>query len=135
METYFKRSYFWLVYIRRHSHRCFTEIFPYSRPESFSFFFFLRGTFTTHSPQGGKIWVFPFAGGAFIFVVKLYNETFTRAFYRDLSQFLIKLPFLLSLFFFYIHFIAFPRVYFTLGGLSGPEKDQILRLVDELVSF
>ena len=32
-------------------------------------------------------------------------------------------------------FIALSRVYFTLGGIDGPEKDQILKLVDELVSF
>ena len=32
-------------------------------------------------------------------------------------------------------FIALPRVYFTLGGIDGPEKDQILKLVDKLVSF
>ena len=132
-KTYFKRSYFWLVYIRRRLCRLFTEIFPYSRPESFSSFF-LRGTFTTHSSQGGKIWVFPSAGGMFIFAVKLYNETFTRAFYRDLSYFLIKLPFFLFLFSF-IHFIALSRVYFTFGGLGGPKKDRILRLVDELVSL
>ena len=32
-------------------------------------------------------------------------------------------------------FIALSRVYFTLGGIDDPEKDQILKLVDELVSF
>ena len=31
--------------------------------------------------------------------------------------------------------IALSRVYFTLGGIDGPEKDQILKLLDELVSF
>ena len=62
----------------------FTEIFPYSQPESFSFFF-LCGTFTTHSSQGRKIWVFPFSSGTFIFLVKLYNEVFAQAFYRGLS--------------------------------------------------
>ena len=77
---YSKRSYFWLVYIRRHSCRLFTEIFPYSQLESFSFSF-LCGTFTTHCPQGRKTWVFPFTGEAFIFAVRLYNETFARAFY------------------------------------------------------
>ena len=81
---YLKRSYFWVVYIRRRSRRLFTEIFPYSRLESFSFSF-LRGTFTTHCPQGGKTWVFPFTSKAFIFAVKLYNEMFAWAFYKDLS--------------------------------------------------
>ena len=81
---YSKRSYFWLVYIRRRLRRLFAEISPYSRLESFSFSF-LRGTFTTHCPQGGKTWVLPFAGGAFIFAVKLYNKMFRRAFYKDLS--------------------------------------------------
>ena len=34
-----------------------------------------------------------------------------------------------------IIFIALSRVYFTFGGFNGPEKDQILKLVNELVSF
>ena len=32
--------------------------------------FFLSGTFTAHSLQGGKIWAFPFAGKTFVFLVK-----------------------------------------------------------------
>ena len=47
----------------------------------------------------------------------------------------------LSIIFLYIFFeketifIALSRVYFTLGGIDGPEEDQILKLVDELVSL
>ena len=32
-------------------------------------------------------------------------------------------------------FIALSRVYFSLRGIDGPEEDQILKLLDELVSF
>ena len=32
-------------------------------------------------------------------------------------------------------FIALSRVYFTLGRIDGPEEDQILKLLDVLVSF
>ena len=31
--------------------------------------------------------------------------------------------------------LALSRVYFTLGGFGGPEKDQILRFVGEVVSL
>ena len=68
---------------------------------------FLCGTFTTHSFQGGKIWVFPFASETFVFLVELYSKTFARAF---------------------LYFIALSRVYFTLGGFGGPEKDQVLKV-------
>ena len=57
--------------------------------------------------KAGKLWVFPFAGGAFIFAVKLYNEMFTRAFYKDLSYFESNCPFVYLLFIYFIHDIAF----------------------------
>ena len=51
---------------------------------------------------------FPFAGGAFIFAVKLYNEMFAWAFYKDLSYSESNCPFIyLFLFIFFIHYIAF----------------------------
>ena len=48
-------------------------------------FFFRSRTFTTYSLQGEKTWVFPFAGETFIFLVKLYNEMFARAFHKGFS--------------------------------------------------
>ena len=83
----------------------------------------------------GKFGFFLFAGETFVFLVKLYTETFTQALQRFLQLFNQ-----LNIIFLYILkmgtiFIALSRVYFTLGGIDGPEKDQILKLVDELVSF
>ena len=71
----------------------------------------------------------------FVFLVKLYSEMFMRTLQRFLQLFNQ-----LNIIFLYIFemgtiFIALSRVYFTLGGIDGPEKDQILKLVDELVSF
>ena len=94
----------------------------HAKRENFPFFF-KRGTFTTHSFQGGKILVFPFASKMFIFLVKLYNEMFVQAFYRDFFIIFNQI-----VFFFKKYFIALSRVYFTLGGIGGPEKDQSLRV-------
>ena len=83
----------------------------------------------------GKFGFFLFAGEMFVFLVELYSEMFVRALQRFLQLFNQ-----LSIIFLYIFemgtiFIALSRVYFTLGGIDGPEKDQILKLVDKLVSF
>ena len=76
-----------------------------------------------HNPQlqGEKIWVFPFASETFVFLVELYNEMFTQAFYRGFHNFN-------QIAFFKKYFIALSRVYFTLGGFGGPEKDQVLKV-------
>ena len=83
----------------------------------------------------GKFEFFLFGGETFVFLVELYSETFARA----LQRFFITFN-QISVIFLYIFqkgtiFIALSRVYFTLGGIDGPEEDQILKLVDELVSF
>ena len=83
----------------------------------------------------GKFGFFLFAGEMFVFLVDLYSETFAWAlqrFLRLFNQFSI-----IYLYFFEMEtiFITLSRVYFTLGGIDGPEEDQILKLVDELVSF
>ena len=85
--------------------------------------------------KAGKFGFFLFAGETFVFLVELYSETFARA----LQRFFIAFN-LISVIFLYIFvkekiFIALSRVYFTLGGIDGPEEDQILKLVDELVSL
>ena len=85
--------------------------------------------------KAGKFGVFLFAGKTFVFLVKLYSEMFMRA----LQRFFITFN-QISIIFLYIFekgtiFIALSRVYFTLGGIDGPEEDQILKFVDELVSF
>ena len=82
-----------------------------------------------------KFGFFLFAGGTFVFLVELYSETFTQA----LQRFFIAFN-RINIIFLYIFeketiFIALSRVYFTLGGIDGPEEDQILKLVDELVSL
>ena len=48
---------------------------------------------------------------------------------EDFSMF-----FLINLFLF-IYWIAFSRVYFTFGGLDGPDKDQVLKPEDDLESL
>ena len=83
----------------------------------------------------GKFGFFLFASETFIFLVELYSETFARA----LQRFYIAFN-LISIIFLYIFemetiFIALSRVYLTLGRIDGPEKDQILKLLAELVSF
>ena len=83
----------------------------------------------------GKFGFFLFASETFVFLVELYSETFVQA----LQRFFIIFN-QISIIFLYIFekeiiFIALSRVYFTLGGIDGPEKDQILKLVDKLVSF
>ena len=83
----------------------------------------------------GKFGFFLFAGEKFVFLVELYSEMFAWA----LQRFFIVLN-QISVIFLYIFeketiFIALSRVYFTLGGIDGPEEDQILKLVDELVSL
>ena len=85
--------------------------------------------------KAGKFGFFLFARETFVFLFKLYSETFTRA-----LQSFLQLFNPLNVIFLYIFkmgtiFIALSRIYFTLGGIDGPEKDQILKLVDELVSF
>ena len=113
----------------------FTEIFPYFRLESFSFFCFYVGLLQPTALKAEKFGFFPSPAECSY----LWLNYITRRSHGLLQGpviILIKLPFFSFLSsFFYIHFIAFPRVYFTFGGLGGPEKDQILRLVDELVSF
>ena len=83
----------------------------------------------------GKFGFFLFAGEMFVLLVKLYSETFAQALLRFLQLFNQ-----LNIIFLYIFkmgtiYIALSRVYFTLGGIDSPEKDQILKLVDKLVSF
>ena len=92
----------------------------FSRQEIF--FFFLMWDF--YNPQLSR-WEnlgFSICWQTFIFLVKLYNETFARAFYRDFFIIFNQIAF------FKKYFIALSRVYFTLGGIGGPEKDQSLRV-------
>ena len=133
MDFYFKRSYFWLVYIRRCSRRLFKEIFPYLRLESFSFFFFYVGLIQPTALKAGKFGFFP-SPAERLYLRLDYIMRHSRRLLQGPVIILIKLPVFFS-FFFFFYFIALSRVYFTSGGLGGPEKDQILRLVDKLVSF
>ena len=93
---------------------------------SFSLFFvFNVGLLQPMAFKVGKFGFFLFAGETFVFLVELYSETFVRALQRFLQLFNQ-----LSVIFLYIFemetiFIALSRVYFTLGGIDGPEKDQI----------
>ena len=86
--------------------------------------------------KAGKFGFFLFAGETFVFLVELYSETFARALQRFLQLFnQLSVIFLYIFFLMETVFIALSRVYLTLGGIDGPEKDQILKLLDELVSF
>ena len=85
--------------------------------------------------KAGKFGFFLFAGETFVFLVKLYSETFVQALQRFLQLFNQLNVIFLYIFKMGTIFIALSRVYFTLGGIDGPEKDQILKLVEELVSF
>ena len=85
--------------------------------------------------KAGKFGFFLFASETFVFLVELYSETFVRA----LQRFFITFNHINFIFLYIFEkgtiFIALSRVYFTLGGIDGPEEDQILKLVDELVSL
>ena len=75
----------------------------------------------------GKFGFFLFAGETFVFLVELYSETFTQT----LQRFFIAFN-QISILFIYICekekiFIALSRVYFTLGGIDGPEEDQYFK--------
>ena len=83
----------------------------------------------------GKFWFFLFAGKTFVFLVDLYSKTFMRALQRFLQLFNQLNVIFLYIFKMGTILIALSRVYFTLGGIDGPEKDQILKLMDKLVSF
>ena len=85
--------------------------------------------------KAGKFGFFLFAGETFVFLVKLYSETFVQALQRFLQLFNQLNVIFLYIFKMGTIFIALSRVYFTLRGIDGPEKDQILKLVEELVSF
>ena len=85
--------------------------------------------------EAGKFGFFLFAGETFVFLVKLYSETITQALQRSLPLFNHLNVIFLYIFKMGTISIALSRVYFTLGGIDGPEKDQILKLLDELVSF
>ena len=98
-------------------------------------FFFNVGLLQPTAFKAGKFGFFLFASEMFVFPVKLYSETFTRTLQRFLQPFNQLNVIFLYIFKMGTTFIALSRVYFTLGGIDGPEKDQILKLVDELVSF
>ena len=83
----------------------------------------------------GKLGFFLFASETFVFLVELYSEMFAWALQRFLQLFNQLNVIFLYIFKMGTIFIALSRVCFTLGGIDGPEKDQILKLVDELVSF
>ena len=85
--------------------------------------------------KAGKFGFFLFAGETFVFLVDLYSEMFAQALQRFLQLFNQFSIIYLYIFVMETIFIALSRVYFTLGGIDGPEKDQIYKLVDELVSF
>ena len=83
----------------------------------------------------GKFGFFLFAGKTFVFLVDLYSKMFARALQRFLQLFNQLNVIFLYIFKMGTILIALSRVYFTLGGIDGPEKDQILKLMDKLVSF
>ena len=95
---------------------------------SFSLFFvFNVGLLQPMAFKAGKFGFFLFAGETFVFLVELYSETFVRS----LQRFFIAFNQLNFLFLYIFEketiFIALSRVYFTLGGIDGPEKDQYFK--------
>ena len=118
------------------------RIFPYSHLVSFSFYS-LRGNFTTHNSQGRKTWFFFFfsrpARRLYLqlnYIVGHLCGLFART-CHNFNKFapFFSLIFLFFFFIFFIYWIAFSRVYFFFGGLDGPDKDQVLKPVDDLESL
>ena len=95
---------------------------------SFSLFFvFNVGLLQPTAFKAGKFGFFLFASETFVFLVELYSKTFARALQRFFIAFNQINVIFLYIFEKEIIFIALSRVYFTLGGIDGPEEDQYFK--------
>ena len=90
------------------------------------FFFFYMGILQPTALKAGKLWFSPQLA-KHLYSRLNYRVGRSRGLFARTGHAFYKIcPFSFSVnFSLFIYRIAFPRIYFTLGGLDGPDKDQI----------